>query len=139
MIDLINNSDSEREVWNLKDKIIKGIILLCYCIPYSFMSINGDARYRTMIFYGIMLVCMGFLCIQSFKYHAIGYAVVGNILSAIISYLCVISFMTENRNWYFKPFTPSTLTIFISIVAFLIHLFVWLTLKRSKKIQKRKP
>lgn len=122
---------------DIKDKIINGIIFLGYCIPYSFVAMCGDINNRTMLFYGIMLVCLGVLCAAAYKRQIIYCAVTGSVLSAIISFICVCSFATEQWVGYFKPLTPATLSIGISTAAFILQLAAWFIIKKKSTFMQR--
>ena len=43
-----------------KSLIIRVLLLIAYCIPFAFLSVNGDATSGTMLFYGVMFA--GFAC-----------------------------------------------------------------------------
>lgn len=122
----------------MKDRIINGVIFCGYCIPYSFVAMNGDINSRTVLFYGIMLVCFGVLCVAASKRQIIRYAVAGNVLSASTSYICVCSFATDEWLWYFKPLTPKVLSILISTAAFIIQLVIWCIIRKKYTATQRK-
>ena len=82
----------------------------------------GDVVYDTMLLYALMVVGFSTLCFGTIKLKQFPAVISGNILSSILSYVCIQQFHTENWNWYFKPFTAKGLLIAISGVAFLIQL-----------------
>lgn len=52
-----------KKVWT-----IRAFLLIAYCIPFAFLSVNGDATSGTMLFYGLMIAGFAFLCWGTFVY-----------------------------------------------------------------------
>ena len=50
-----------------KSWIIKALLLIAYCVPFAFLSVNGDATSGTMLFYGVMIVGFVLLCWGALK------------------------------------------------------------------------
>ena len=46
---------------------IRAFLLIAYCIPFAFLSVNGDATSGTMLFYGLMIAGFAFLCWEHWK------------------------------------------------------------------------
>ena len=41
-----------------KPWIIRALLLIAYCVPFAFLSVNGDATSGTMLFYGVMIASL---------------------------------------------------------------------------------
>ena len=104
-----------------KKWIIRILLLIAYCVPYAFLSINGDANYGTMMFYGVMVVVFYLLCLVSIKTNNIANIFIGNILSFVSSSISLMFGDLEAMSWYFKPFTAQSLLMVISIVVMIIQ------------------
>lgn len=113
--------------------LIRAILLIAYCVPYVFLSINGDATSGTMLFYGIMIAAFSLLCWASIKTHNVPILFAGNIISFISSCVCAALFDLEKMSWYFKPFTAHSLLLIVSVVALVIQAVVVLICVRKKK------
>ena len=114
-------------------KLIKALMLLAYCIPYGYLSMKGDLNSGTMIFYGLMIVCLAVLLAVVLKTKNTIVLIVGNILSFISSYIFILQNQTEDWAGYFKPFTPFGLLLLITIVALVIQiLFIFSSNKKQK-------
>ena len=104
-----------------KKWIIRILLLIAYCVPYAFLSINGDANYGTMMFYGVMVGAFFLLCLVSIKTNNIANIFIGNILSFVSSSISLMFGDLEAMSWYFKPFTAQSLLMVISIVVMIIQ------------------
>ena len=107
-----------------KTWLIRILLLIAYCVPYAFLSINGDATSGTMLFYGVMVVAFSLLCWGAIKTNNFAIVFIGNVLSFISSYTVAIMGDLEAMAWYFKPFTAQSLLIAISIVVTVIQIIV---------------
>ena len=107
-----------------KKWLIRILLLIAYCVPYAFLSINGDANYGTMMFYGVMVVAFFLLCFVSVKTNNIASIFIGNILSFVSSSISLMFGDLEAMSWYFKPFTAQSLLMVISIVVMIIQVSV---------------
>ena len=87
-----------------KNWLIRILLLIGYCVPYAFLSINGDATSRTMLFYGVMVVAFALLCCASIKTNNMAIVFIGNVLSFVSSYIVATFGDLEAMAWYFKPF-----------------------------------
>ena len=103
-------------------KLIAGILLFCYLIPFVFLAMNEDATTGTPNFYFVMIVALGALCFGCIKTKNWWIVVVGNILSFISSCVFAWNFQTPKWEYYFKPFLPNQLIIFETVIAFLIQI-----------------
>lgn len=113
-----------------KKWLIRILLLIAYCVPYAFLSINGDANSGTMMFYGVMVVAFFLLCLVSIKTKNIVIIFIGNVLSFVSSYIVAIFGDLEAKAWYFKPFTAQSLLIAISITATIIQVMVFYMTKK---------
>lgn len=105
-----------KKIW-----LVRVLLLMAYCVPYTFLAINGDATSGTMLFYGVMMAAFSLLCWRSIKTNNIMIVIIGNIISFLSSYIAVLSSDLEVMAWYFKPFTAQSLLVTISMVATVIQ------------------
>lgn len=115
----------------MRKKILFGLTLLGYCVPYAFLSMYGDAERGTMMLYGVMAAAMGLLCWGTVKLKSVYTLLAGNILSCAVSCLCVSRLQTEKWEWYFKPLSAIQLVIFISVIALAIQAAVWASVSKK--------
>lgn len=116
-----------------KKWIVRIILLIVYCVPFVFLSVNGDATSGTMLFYGLMIIGFTALCWGALKTDSIPVLYIGNILSFISSYLFAKISGLEPMGYYFVPFTSHSLIIAISIVAIIIQTIVVSVYVASRK------
>lgn len=98
-------------------------LLAAYCVPYVFISVSGDAAFRTAWFYGIPAAGFILLCWLSLRTRNIGVIFLGNILSFASSYELAKLCGLEEAAGYFKPFTSYSLIVAISIALFVVQAF----------------
>ena len=116
-----------------KNWLVRILLLIGYCVPYAFLSINGDATSGTMLFYGVMVVVFALLCWGSIKTNNMAIVFIGNVLSFVSSYIVAALGDLEAMAWYFKPFTAQLLLIAISIAATVIQVIVAVVCKVKTK------
>ena len=116
-----------------KTWLIRILLLIAYCVPYAFLSVNGDATLGTLLFYGVMVAAFALLCWGSIKTNNMAIVFIGNVLSFVSSYIVVTFGDLESMAWYFKPFTAQSLLIAISIVATVIQVIVVVVCKLKTK------
>lgn len=114
-------------------KIIRIVILLFYCIPFVFLSINADAKSGTMIFYGLMFVGLVGACCLSLKIKNIPIIYIGNALSFISSYIVTKASDLEQMSHYFKPFTQNSIIVVWSVLAVIFQTIIVLIYLKKKK------
>lgn len=114
---------------------IRIVLLLLYCIPFAFLSVNGDAQSRTMLFYVIMVMGFAGLCIISLMTSNIPIIYVGNALSFASSYIVGKISGLEPMGYYFKPFTAYSLIVALSIVAIICQTIPVVNAVKKKKAQ----
>lgn len=118
----------------MRDWIVRIFLLIGYCTPYAFLAMNGDASSGSMLFYGIMIICLALLSWIATKTKNVMILIIGNILSYLSSYLFMLQNQTEKWGWYFKPLTADMLLLTISIIAFLLQcVFVYAYNDRQRK------
>jgi hypothetical protein len=102
----------------LKNISIGILIVMLYCFPFVYFSMNQDFANRSMIGYLIMIVATSFLAFNA-KYFCNSIPIIiGNIFSLVISYYSN-GRMSETDMWdggYFKPFSSSQLLVVISLL-----------------------
>ena len=114
--------------------LIRGLLLLAYCIPYAFLAINGDAKLGTMVFYIIMIVAFSVVCWISIRTRNIPIIFGGNVFSAVSSFAFEEMTDLATMNYYFKPFTARQLIVIISIIALVVQTIVVLVALHRKKV-----
>ena len=103
---------------------IRAFLLIAYCIPFAFLSVNGDATSGTMLFYGLMIACFAFLCWGALETNNVAVLYIGNILSFISSYVVAKLYELELMGQYFKPFISYSLIVTISVFVFIVHTII---------------
>ena len=116
-----------------KTWIIRALLLIAYCVPFAFLSVNGDATSGTMLFYGVMIAGFALLCWGALKTNNVPVIYIGNLLSFASSYAVAKLSGLEPMGHYFKPFTSYGLIIAISVVAIIVHTIIVLIYKAKKK------
>lgn len=115
-----------------KTTLIRILLLIAYCVPFAFLSVNGDATYGTMLFYGVMIAGFDLLCWGAIKTNNVVILYIGNVISFASSYGVAKLSGLEPMGHYFKPFTSYSLIIAVSIVAFIIQTVIVLICARKK-------
>lgn len=115
-----------------KTTLIRILLLIAYCVPFAFLSVNGDATSGTMLFYGVMIVGFALLCWGAIKTNNVAILYIGNVISFASSYGIAKLSGIEPMGHYFKPFTSYGLIIAISIVAIIIQTIIVLICARKK-------
>ena len=101
--------------------LLKILLLVAYCVPYSFLAVNGDGTSGTMMFYVVMIAALIVLCTLSIKTRNAWIVIVGSILSGVSSYLTASLSGLEPMGHYFKPFTSHGLITTVSVIAFAVQ------------------
>ena len=110
-------------------------ISILYCIPFAFLSVNGDAVSGTMIFYVLMVIGFAGLCWGALKTNNIPIIYIGNVLSFVSSYIVAKLSGLDPVGYYFKPFTVYSLIVALSIVAVICQTIpVLVHMVRKKKM-----
>ena len=97
------------------------MLLIVYCVPFAFLSVNGDATSGTMLFYGVMIAGFALLCWGALKTNNVAVIYIGNVLSFISSYAVAKLSGLEPMGYYFKPFTSHSLIVAISVVILIVY------------------
>ena len=118
-----------------KTTIIRLLLLITYCVPFAFLSVNGDATSGTMLFYGVMIAGFALLCWGAIKTNNIAILYIGNVNSFVSSYGVAKLSGLEPMGHYFKPFTSYGLIIAISVVAIIVQTVVVLICARKKEVK----
>ena len=116
-----------------KTWIIGALLLIVYCVPFAFLSVNGDATSGTMLFYGIMIASFALLCWGALKRNNAAIIFLGNILSFVSSYVVAKISGLEPMEHYFKPFDSYSLIVAISVVSVIVHMIIVLIYVAKKK------
>ena len=116
-----------------KTWIIRALLLIAYCVPFAFLSVNGDATSGTMLFYGVMIAGFALLCWGALKTNNVAVLYIGNLLSFASSYAVAKLSGLEPMGHYFKPFTSHSLIVVISVVVLVAHTIIILFFRTTKK------
>lgn len=116
-----------------KQWTIRALLLIVYCVPFAFLSVNGDATSGTMLFYGVMIAGFALLCWRALKTNNIAVLYIGNGLSFLSSYTAGKLSGLEPMGHYFKPFTSHSLIVVISVVVLVAHTIIVLFFRTMKK------
>ena len=116
-----------------KQWTIRALLLIVYCVPFAFLSVNGDATLGTMLFYGVMIAGFALLCWSALKTNNIAVLYIGNGLSFLSSYTAGKLSGLEPMGHYFKPFTSHSLIVVISVVVLVAHTIIILFFRTTKK------
>ena len=113
--------------------IIRVLMLIAYCVPFAFLSVNGDATSGTMLFYGVMVAGFVLLLCGALKTNNIAILYLGNLLSFASSYTVAKLSGLEPMGHYFKPFTSHSLIVTISITAIIVQTIIVLIYAKKKR------
>jgi len=116
-----------------KQWTIRALLLIVYCVPFAFLSVNGDATSGTMLFYGVMIAGFALLCWGALKTNNVAVLYIGNGLSFLSSYTAGKLSGLEPMGHYFKPFTSHSLIVVISVVVLIVHTIIVLVFRTTKK------
>lgn len=119
----------------MKTTLFKILLLLAYCVPFSFLSVNGDANSGTMLFYAVMIAGLSLLCWGAIKTNNVPILYIGNAVSFVSSYGVAKLSGLEPMGHYFKPFTSYGMIIAISVVAIIIQTVIVLICARKKEVK----
>ena len=117
-----------RKTW-----IIRALLLIAYCVPFAFLSVNGDATSGTMLFYWVMITGFALLCWGALKTKNVAVIYIGNALSFAASYAVAKLSGLAPMGHYFKPFTSYGLIVAISVVVLIVHTIIVLIYRAKKK------
>lgn len=106
----------------LKRLLLRLFLLLGYGIPFAFLAVHFDAVAGSMLFYGIMIAGFALLCRFTWKAKTPGILYIGNILSLVASLTAAKFSGLEPMGHYFKPFTSTSLIIFISAIVMIVQI-----------------
>ena len=120
----------EKEIQEIEEKSIP-VLIVGYGIPYTFLAMYADYAFHTMLMYAVMVGAMGFLAWRCIRIGKLSVLFLGNILSYIISAICIMFFQTKEWSMYFKPFTAGILAIIISIVMLVLQILCWRVRKKK--------
>lgn len=101
-LNLKKEFDCMRKTW-----VIRVLLLIGYCVPFVFLSVNGDATFGTMLLYGVMIAGFSFLCLVALKTNNVAILYIGNALSFASSYAVAKLSRLELIEHYFKPLLPT--------------------------------
>ena len=104
-----------------KQGFIRACLVIAYCVPFSFLCVNGDASSGTMVYYGVMIAGFALLCWAALRTDNVAVLYIGNGLSFASSYAVAKLTGLDPMGYYFKPFTAYSLIVTISVVALVVQ------------------
>lgn len=116
-----------------KDWIIRVFLLIAYCVPFAFLSVNGDATSGTISFYGVMIAGFALLGFGALKTNNVAVLYIGNVLSFVSSCAAAELSGLEPMGHYFKPFTSHSLIVAISVAVLIVHTIIVLIYAAKKR------
>ena len=115
----------------------KFIIAIFYALPFAYFAMAVDYIKGSILSYVLMMVCLSFLTCLFFKQKKLKIAILGNVVSFLMSYVCVIKFpLSGHWDCFFKPFTTEGMVIFLTVISLLIQLAAVAAVKGKNKIKK---
>lgn len=105
--------------------MISFVILIAYCVPYVFLGMYGDKTYHALWPYGLMVVVMAGLGWYCGKSKRISIALLGNLLSLLISCLLTQLFVGDDWNYFFKAFPATIRTVQFSGIMLAVQAIPW--------------
>lgn len=116
-----------------KDWIIRVFLLIAYCVPFAFLSVNGDVTSGTILFYGVMIAGFALLGFGALKTNNVAVLYIGNVLSFVSSCAAAKLSGLEPMGHYFKPFTSHSLIVAISVAVLIVHTIIVLIYAAKKR------
>lgn len=107
-----------------KRKIGNLPVLLTCSIPWAFLALFGDKELHTVLLYGLWLLAAVVLGWLARKSNAVSPALMGNLLSCLISLLCAHC-LTDWESWYFKPLGITGWVIALSVFSLMMQFLIW--------------
>lgn len=121
----------------MNKNITKIILVALYCFPYAYFSMYIDFTKGSMLGYLFMVLGMSLLAFMSKRFAIVPFAALGNILSAVISYISYRLWSGSlGEGWdygYFKPLAPNSFIILIIVISLMPQLLVVLYKSKEKK------
>lgn len=117
----------------MKNRFLKPVLLLLYCIPFAFLSVNGDAAFGTVFYYVLTAISFAGLCFTALKTGSTPVIYIGNALSLASSYAAAKLSGMEPMGAYFKPFTSYGVIVVISLLAMLLQTAFVLAVQRKRR------
>lgn len=106
-------------------KMISLLILVAYCVPYVFLGMYADKTYHALWPYGLMALAMAGLGWYCVKTKRVPIALLGNLLSFLISCLLTQAFDGDDWNYFFKAFPATIRTVQFSGIMLAIQAVPW--------------
>lgn len=116
---------------------IRALLLIAYCIPFAFLSVNDDVVSGTMLFYVVMVAGFALLCWGALKTNIVAVLYIGNAMSFVSSYAVAKLSKLEPMGHYFKPFTSHSLIVTISVVVLIVHTIIVLIYRAKKRVNSK--
>lgn len=113
------------------------LILIVYCTPFAFLSMYDDLTNKSMIVYGLSIVVFGVFAFMAKKKSSLMVLLLANGVTFVHSYYWVTRTVEfEEKGYYFAPFTPVNLVIFVTVLFVLLQLVVFFLTKPSSYKEK---
>lgn len=117
---------------NEKKRYIGFALLAAFCVPVSFLSVWWDLTRGSSLMYLLSALYVSALCVIG-KKHGQGKVLgVGNVLSSVVSQICLLIFQTEDWSWYFKPFRAVQVLWIVTLLVALLQWCLWQWLHKER-------
>ena len=110
------------------------ILLMGYCIPYSFLALYCDCVWKISWGYIPLILIPVLLSWFNAKYNRFSYIVLCNILTSVFSSLLSYWFLSP-YNTYFKPFSAIGMTLAVCLFSFMLQVLLWSWKKQLEPAQ----
>lgn len=106
-------------------KFLPAAVFAAYAVPYVFLGMYGDYTFHKIWPYIVMAAVPGVLAGVCARWKWVWAAVLGNLVSTGISWLCVSAVATEHWDYFFKAF-PCTIRLFqFAGIGLIVQLIIW--------------
>lgn len=121
-----------------RKKITNTILAVGYCLPIAFAAVFMDWAKGQITFYWFYVAFMLSLFFIAFVEKKLWLAVLGNVVSAAVSYGVSLLFMKPEK-WaeYSKLHTPQSWIITVSVIMLLLQILFWALIRWVAKRRKK--
>ena len=122
-----------------RKKITNTILAIGYCLPLAFAAVFMDWAKGQITYYWFFVGFMLALFFIALVEKKLWITIIGNVLSAAVSYGLSLLFMKPER-WaeYSKLFTPQSWIITVSVLLAVLQLVFWILIRGLAKRKKNK-
>ena len=103
----------------------KSSFIALSALPYSFLVMFLDEKYRIFFPYILIALAIIFLIAKARKYNGFSPLILGSIISLGLSQGLIYFFKNDGWSFYFKPFSPYGMGLFWSLLIIIIEFICW--------------